>query len=165
MRALGYSTQDILEMFFDMETFRLIDGDLRYVLIPQRLQGEVAAFDIVSPETGDVLVQAGKRITVRQTKALSEVQGLHEIPVPDSFLLGKVVARDIVHPETGEVVVQANEPVSGELLDALRKMPSLTLHTLYLNELDRGPYISETLRIDTSRDAHDAQMEIYRLMR
>ena len=165
LRALGYSTQDILEMFFDMETFRLIDGDLRYVLIPQRLQGEVAAFDIVSPETGDVLVQAGKRITVRQTKALSEVQGLHEIPVPDSFLLGKVVARDIVHPETGEVVVQANEPVSGELLDALRKMPSLTLHTLYLNELDRGPYISETLRIDTSRDAHDAQMEIYRLMR
>jgi DNA-directed RNA polymerase subunit beta len=165
LRALNYSTQDILEMFFDTETFRIIDGDLRYVLIPQRLQGEMATFDIANPQTGEVLVQTGKRITARQTKALAEVPGMHEIPVPDAFLLGKVAARDVVHPETGEVLVQANEPISGEVLDLLRQGPSLTLHTLYINELDRGPYISETLRVDTSRDAHEAQMEIYRLMR
>ncbi len=165
LRALGFGTEDILAMFFETETFRIADHQVYYTLVPSRLQGEMASFDIIHPGTGAVLVQTGKRITARQVKLLEEVPELGEIVVPNGFVLGKVIAHDVVDGSTGELIVHANEPITGEILELLQGREPITLRTLYVNEIDRGPYMSETLRIDTSRDPHEAQMEIYRMMR
>ncbi|MGC9238686.1 MAG: DNA-directed RNA polymerase subunit beta [Acidithiobacillus sp.] len=165
LRALGYSTEDILAMFFETDTFRIDGKRIFYHLIPQRLQGETAVFDIVHPKTGEVVVAAGKRVTARHVRQLSDLGGEQEVEVPEAFLLGKVLAQDLVDESTGELIVAANEPLDAETLERLYALPSRSLRTLYTNELDRGAYISETLRIDTARDAHEAQLEIYRLMR
>ncbi|MEW5790860.1 MAG: DNA-directed RNA polymerase subunit beta [Pseudomonadota bacterium] len=164
LRALGYSTNEILDIFFEKELFRITREDVRYQLVPDRLRGEMAEFDIVNPKTGEVLVPAGRRVTARHVRQMAEA-GLSEIVVPDQFLLGKVAAHDVVNPETGEILLNANDPVSADALEALRANTIEELQTLYVNDLDRGPYISETLRIDPARDALEAQIEIYRMMR
>ena len=165
LRALGYSTEDILGLFFDTDMFRLEEGMVYYQLVPQRMQGEMAVFDIVNPKTGETIIAKGKRITVRHVRELQAFGEALEVSVPDVFLHGKIVAHDLVDEGTGEVVLQANDLLDDEALKKLRKMAPVSVRTLYVNELDRGPFISETLRIDTSRDAHEAQLEIYRLMR
>lgn len=165
LRALGHSTEDILGLFFDTDVFRLDEGAVYYQLVPQRMQGEMAVFDILNPHTGETIVAKGKRITVRHVRELQALGDALEVAVPDVFLLGKVVGHDLVDAGTGEIVLQANDLLDDEALKKLRKMAPVSVRTLYVNELDRGPFISETLRIDTSRDAHEAQLEIYRLMR
>ncbi|MDD3759496.1 MAG: DNA-directed RNA polymerase subunit beta [Acidithiobacillus sp.] len=165
LRALGYGTQDILGMFFDTEEFRIEGAQIFYQLRPSRVQGDIAVFDVAHPKTGEIIIAKGKRITARHVRQLQEIGETIEVEVPEVFLLGKVLARDLVDEVTGELVLQANDLIDDEALKKLRQAAPLHIQTLYINEVDRGPYISETLRIDTARDAHEAQIEIYRLMR
>ncbi|MCE5393449.1 MAG: DNA-directed RNA polymerase subunit beta [Acidithiobacillus sp.] len=165
LRALGYSTEDILGLFFETDRFRIDGAEIYYHLVPQRLQGELAVFDIVHPKTGELLVAKGKRVTARHVRILQELAENTEVPVPEAYLLGKVLAKDLVDPGTGELVLEANDPLDEDAIKKLRQLSPIEIETLYTNEVDRGPYISETLRIDTSRDAHEAQLEIYRLIR
>ena len=165
LRALGYSTEDVLGMFFDTEVFRIEGAQIFYQLRPARVQGDIAVFDITHPQSGEILVAKGKRVTARHVRQLQELGESIEVEVPEAFLLGKVLARDMLDTATGELVLQANDLIDDEALKKLRQMAPLQIETLFINEVDRGPYISETLRIDTARDAHEAQIEIYRLMR
>jgi DNA-directed RNA polymerase subunit beta len=165
LRALGYSTEDILGMFFDTEEFRIEETQFFYQLHPSRVQGDIAVFDILHPQTGEVIVAKGRRITARHVRQLLEIGERIEVEVPEAFLLGKVLARDLVDAATGEVVLQANDLIDDEAIKKLRQLAPLSIETLFINEVDRGPYISETLRIETARDPHEAQIEIYRLMR
>ncbi|MCE5360126.1 DNA-directed RNA polymerase subunit beta [Candidatus Igneacidithiobacillus taiwanensis] len=165
LRALGYSTEDILGMFFDTEQFRIEETQFFYQLHPNRVQGDIAVFDILHPQTGEVIVAKGRRITARHVRQLLEIGDRIEVEVPEAFLLGKVLARDLVDAATGEVVLQANDLIDDEAVKKLRQLAPISIETLFINEVDRGPYISETLRIETARDPHEAQIEIYRLMR
>ncbi|MEK8090519.1 DNA-directed RNA polymerase subunit beta [Thermithiobacillus plumbiphilus] len=164
LRALGYSSGEILDMFFEKEQFRIDAKQVRYTLVPERLRGEMAEFDLVNPQTGEVLVPAGRRITARHVRQMAEV-GLQEIVVPDEFLAGRTVAHDVIDPRTGEFLLYANDPITADALEALRSAGIETVQTLYVNELDHGPFMSETLRADTTRDPLEAQIEIYRMMR
>ncbi|MCG6873375.1 MAG: DNA-directed RNA polymerase subunit beta, partial [Gammaproteobacteria bacterium] len=94
-----------------------------------------------------------------------EKSGYEEIVVPQSFLIGKALSEDIIDTESGELVASANDELSEELLEKLRELGITELHTIYTNELDRGPFISETLRTDATRSQLEAQVEIYRMMR
>ncbi len=165
LRALGYSTEDILGLFFETDRFRIDGAEIYYQLVPQRLQGELAVFDIVHPKTGELLVAKGKRVTARHVRVLQELGEHTEVAVPEAYLLGKVLAKDLVDASTGELVLEANDLLDEDAIKKLRQLSPIEIETLYTNEVDRGPYISETLRIDTSRDAHEAQLEIYRLIR
>ncbi|MCE5387354.1 MAG: DNA-directed RNA polymerase subunit beta [Acidithiobacillus sp.] len=165
LRALGYSTEDILGLFFETDRFRIDGAEIYYQLVPQRLQGELAVFDIVHPKTGELLVAKGKRVTARHVRVLQELSEHTEVAVPEAYLLGKVLAKDLVDASTGELVLEANDLLDEDAIKKLRQLSPIEIETLYTNEVDRGPYISETLRIDTSRDAHEAQLEIYRLIR
>ncbi len=163
LRALGYNTEQILGIFFDTNTYSIDSKGLRFELIPERLRGETAAFDI-KDKKGKVIVEAGRRITARHINQMAKA-GLKTLQVVDDYATGKVLARDVVDESTGEVVAQANDILSAETIAKFRESGIKSIDTLYINDVDRGPYISETLRADGTRSQTEAQVEIYRMMR
>jgi len=163
LRALEMTTHDILDTFFDSIKVECTDDKLRMGIVADRLRGEIAQFDIIGKD-GEVLVETGKRVSARHTRALDKA-GVTELEVPKEYLLERVFARDYADPETGELIVEANSEVTAEVLQALLDSSIESFELLYINELDHGAYISDTLRIDSSRDRLDALVEIYRMMR
>ncbi|MEO6696576.1 MAG: DNA-directed RNA polymerase subunit beta, partial [Gammaproteobacteria bacterium] len=109
-------------------------------------------------------VESGRRITARHIRDL-EKMGLKTLEVPQEYLIGKVLANNVIDKETGEIVANANDVISLDLLNKLRKAGIQEIKTLFTNDLDRGSYISDTLRVDSTRTATEAQIEIYRMMR
>ena len=162
LRALGFETQEILAMFFDTHKIKVTRKGYELTLIPERLRGEIAAFDIEL--NGEILVEAGRRITMRHVRQL-ENSKLKTLVVPPEYLHGRVIAHDIVDEETGELVFHANEELSEENIEKLDGAGLKEFEILYTNEIDRGPYISHTLAIDSTTSELEAQVEIYRMMR
>ena len=167
LRALGMSSQDILQTFFEMDTFFLSNGEVRLKLIPQRLRGEQVDFEIRSPN-GDLIVKKDQRITARHVREMEKAK-METLAIPPEnvmgFLGGRPLGEDVIDAATGELIVQANEAITADVMQKLMQAGIGEIQTLYTNELDRGPYISDTLRIDSTRDALEAQIEIYRMMR
>ena len=163
LRALEMTTEEILELFFDKDQVRIDNDRLMMDIVPDRLRGETAQFDILDGE-GNVLVETGRRISARHTRALAKAN-VTELEVPAEFLLGRVFAQGYVNEETGEMIVNANDELTLENLLALREAGIEAFDTLYINELDHGAYISDTLRIDGSTNRLEALVEIYRMMR
>ncbi len=162
LRALGYDTQEILSMFFDTHNIKVTKKGFELALTPEHLRGEIAAFDIEIK--GEVLVEAGRRITMRHVRKLEEAN-LKTLIVPQEYFIGKVIAHDIVDEETGELIFYANEELSEENIHKLEESGIKEFEILYTNEIDRGPYISQTLAIDSTTTELEAQVEIYRMMR
>src|SRR5690606_25556322 len=135
----------------------------QFELVPERLRGEVARFDITTAD-GKIIVARDKRITSKHIREIDQA-GVKTMAVPDDFILGRVIANNIVDPETGEVLARANDEITEDLLDKLRLANVTELSTLYINDLDRGGYISQTLRIDETADQWAAKVAIYRMMR
>lgn len=162
LRALGYKTEEILDLFFDKVTFIVDNNQLLMTLVPERLRGETASFDIEA--NGKVYVERGRRIITRHIKALAK-DNVTQVPVPTEYIVGKVVAKEYVDSDTGEIICAANEELTLELLAKLSQAGHKTIETLFTNDLDAGAYISETLRIDPSYDRLSALVEIYRMMR
>ncbi|TRY33688.1 DNA-directed RNA polymerase subunit beta [Aliiglaciecola sp. M165] len=163
LRALEMSTEEILELFFDRDQIRMVDDKFMMDIVPERLRGETAQFDILDGK-GEVLVETGRRISARHTRALEKAK-ITELEVPAEFLVGRVVAKTHVNEETGEVIVNANDELTLEVLEVLSASEVKAFDTLYINELDHGAYISDTLRIDSSTNRLEALVEIYRMMR
>jgi DNA-directed RNA polymerase subunit beta len=163
LRALGFANEQILRTFFEINEFTLHQrGGAELTLVPERLRGETLAFDI---RVGDeVVVEAGKRITARHVRQL-EKAGVRRLEVPDEYLLERILAHDVIDAGSGEVLAAANEVINETHLAAFRKAGVEVLGTLFVNDLDRGPYISNTLRIDPTRTPLEALVEIYRMMR
>lgn len=164
LRGLGYNTEEILGLFFESMPCRIQNGEFHIELVPSRLRGEISAFDIVIPKTGEVLVEQGRRITARHIKEM-ENHHMKELVVPQEYLLGKILLKSVFNPETGESLALANDEVTKAFLDALPDAGVHQFELIYTNELDHGSYISDTLRIDPTRDPLDALVEIYRVMR
>ncbi|MFM6989192.1 MAG: DNA-directed RNA polymerase subunit beta, partial [Arenimonas sp.] len=163
LRALGYSNEQILNQFFEINTFQISKKDgVELELVPERLRGETLNFDLVV--NGEVVVEAGKRITARHVKDL-EKKNIATLEVPDEYLIGRVLSHDVIDPATGELVASANDELDEAKLAKLRKHGIATIGTLWTNDLDRGPYISNTLRIDPTKTQLEALVEIYRMMR
>ncbi|BDA58733.1 DNA-directed RNA polymerase subunit beta [Shewanella xiamenensis] len=163
LRALEYSTQEILDLFFERVEFKIKKDTLVMTLVPERLRGETASYDIKDAE-GTVLVEAGRRVTARHIRQL-EKTNTTELEVPVEYIVGKYSAQDYIDPDTGEVLVSANSEISLEDLAKLSLAGIKELSTLYINELDHGAYISDTLRIDPTTNRLEALVEIYRMMR
>jgi len=163
LRALGYESEDILEMFYETTTFQLNDEHLATMtLVPKRLQGDMAAFDIMASDT--VLVERGRRITARHIRQLEDA-GVEFLAVPDEYLVGRRVAKAVVDTASGEVLLECNGELTEEVLNGLREKGIETIETIYTNEIDCGPFISDTLAGDSTRTELEALVEIYRMMR
>ena len=163
LRALEYTTEQILELFFDSDRVFLRKGDLFLDLVPDRLKGVALSFDIVDAK-GKTIVESGRRVTARHARLLSE-SGLKEIQIPKDYLQEKVLSKDVVSPSTGEVLAEANAIITEEALDNILEAGVLEFDLLYTNDLDRGSFISDTLRVDSTSNKMEALVEIYRMMR
>ena len=162
MRALGYETTEILDLFFEKDTFTLTKKKVELALVPARLRGDTAGFDIKAGRK--VIVEAGKRITARHIKELEEA-GAKKLEVSPDFLVGRTLAHDVADTDTGELIAKANDEITDEIFAALQEKGVKQVETLFTNDLDHGPFISDTLRIDPTSNALEAMVEIYRMMR
>lgn len=166
LRALGYSSQEILEMFYENNAFRISKGKEPTVslkLVPARLRGEVLTFP-VKDKKGKLIVEEGRRITSRHIRQM-ETARLTELKVSSDFLTGTSLAADIINEETGEVMFACNMEITEETIAAFIEQGVTGFQTIYTNDLDCGPFVSDTLRIDGTTSKLEAMVEIYRMMR
>lgn len=163
LKAIGCTSEQILQEFFIFDCFHFSDKGIQFELVPERMRGEVASFDIIG-KGKKVIVHKDKRITAKHIREMQEA-GIDQLEVPDDFLLGRILAQSIVDKETGEFVALANDEITEETLAKIRKTGVKKIHTLYVNDLNHGAYISQTLKIDETTDEMNAQVAIYRMMR
>jgi len=163
LRALGYNSEEILEKFFDTSIFHYKKETFTLELDPERLRGEIAAFDIVDKK-GAVVVEKGRRITARHIRELEKGK-VTTLEVTQEYVLGRSLAKDIADPKTGEMLLECNTEITEENLALIIEAGITDIETLYTNDLDCGSFISDTLRADPSRTQLEALVEIYRMMR
>ena len=162
LKAMDMGTEEILQHFYEVDTVQMEKAGVSIELIPSRLRGQTLPVDLKIKSK--VVVEANKRITARHVRELEQAK-MSSLKVEDDFLIGKVLAKDIFNQETGEVLVSANTEIDQSIIEVLREASIAELHTLYINELDKGPYISTTLRADPTSNRLEALVEIYRMMR
>ncbi|MFP6793261.1 MAG: DNA-directed RNA polymerase subunit beta [Pseudomonadales bacterium] len=163
LRALDFTSEQILDIFFETDSFEVTEETYTLELIAGRLRGETAKFDIVDKK-GNIIVEESSRITARHIREMEEA-GLKRLNCPSEYVCGHVLAKDIVDTETGEVVIPCNTAITEEVLDQLAEAGITAFNTIYTNDLDCGPFISDTLNVDSTTNRLEALVEIYRMMR
>ncbi len=163
LKALGYTPERILSEFFAFDAFHLGKSEIEFELVAERMRGETARFDIAA-KGGKLIVAKDKRITVKHVREMQEAR-LSRMVVPEDFVIGRALAQNVIDKNTGEVLANANEEITDQLLAKLKEAGVAKIQTIYTNDLDQGPYISQTLRIDETADQLAAQVAIYRMMR
>ena len=163
LKAIGLTPEQVLKEFFAFDTFHFSKKGIQFELVPERLRGETTKFDILDKHD-KVIVPKDKRITVKYIRDM-EAAGIKKIAVPDDYLLGRVLAHNVIDTETGEILGNANDEITETVLAKLKAAEAASIHTIYTNDLDQGPYISQTLRIDETADQFAARVAIYRMMR
>ncbi len=162
LRALGMNETEMLDTFFEKNTFFVSKDSVSLELVPARLRGETSSFEIRIGE--QVIVEEGRRITARHVRQLEDA-GVKRLAVPRDYIYGKILAHDVVNTDTGEILAKANEVITAASAEKIIDAGITELRTLYVNDLDRGAYISDTLRIDPTKTRLEALVEIYRMMR
>ena len=166
LRALGYSSQEILEMFYEKNDLKISKGKepkISLKLVPSRLRGDVLTFPI-NDKKGKLIVEEGRRITSRHIRQMEDAK-LTELEVSHDYLIGAALASDIINEETGEVTFACNTEITQEIIEQFLETGVTDFQTIYTNDLDCGPFVSDTLRIDTTTSKLEAMVEIYRMMR
>jgi DNA-directed RNA polymerase subunit beta len=162
LRALEMGSEEILQSFYDIDEYEINKDEVSTKLIPSRLRGETLSVDL--KVRTKVIVEANKRITARHIREL-ESSKIDVLKLSKDYLINKVTAKDVIDSETGEVLLSANSIIDTSTLELLEKHNISKLSCLYINELERGPYISNTLRNDPTSNRLEALVEIYRMMR
>ncbi|HIP94211.1 MAG TPA: DNA-directed RNA polymerase subunit beta, partial [Leucothrix sp.] len=162
LRALGLETEEIIDCFYDKLAVTLQKTKIHLELDPVRLRGELASFDIIID--GDKVVESGRRITAKHIRKLEKAK-VKKLEVPEEYMYGKMLAHNIIDESTGEFIVEANSEITEELVSLLRENDIKKFDVIYTNELDSGPFISNTLKIDATQTQLEAMIEIYRMMR
>ena len=162
LRALGYDSKEILDLFHESISVTI---DKNKFFIEQKLddlKGSIAAFDIMHNKK--IIVAKGKRINIRHID-LAKKSKMKSFSVPMEYLWGKRISEDIVDKKTGEIILSCNQQITKELVETILEMKLNKFKILHTNELDRGPFICNTLDVDTTTTQEEALIEIYRMMR
>ena len=163
LKALGFSNQGILECFYETEIFKVKPNNTYQLqLIPKRLMGRVTPIEI--SYRGEVIVKKGERISARHIRKIESTKIKH-LEYEQNSMEGLVLAKDIVDKTTGEILIECNSIIDEELLDILQTLGLKEVQTLYINDLESGPYMADTLRADSTTNDIEALVEIYRMMR
>jgi DNA-directed RNA polymerase subunit beta len=163
LRALGMDVDEILGVFFETSTFTINQKGLRLKMVAERMRGDTAPFAIKDKDNV-VIVEEGRRITARHVAMINRA-GLKTLAVEDDYAVGRVLAGTVADTESGEIVANANDEITAELIETLRTAGIKSFNVIYTNDVDRGAFISDTLRVDATRTQLEAQVEIYRMMR
>ncbi len=162
--ALGLDGEEILRTFYKHVTYKRAKEGWRVPFDANRLKGYKAVNDLVDADTGRVVVEAGKKITVRQARQLSE-KGLKHLRMTDEELIGHYVAEDLVNAKTGEIYMEAGEEINEKNLKVLIENGYKELPLLDIDHVNVGAYIRNTLTVDKNMTREDALFDIYRVMR
>ena len=165
LRALGYSTEELLNYFYDTEVIHFepskkYSRQVNYEL----LVGQRATRDIKHPKTKEVLVKKNRKFTKGAIRKLQE-SGVDQLPIELDELVGKVSAKDVIDESTGEVLLQCNEELTEQKLEELRDRGVEKVEVLFIDNLNVGPYLRNTLLTDKLQGPDEAVMEIYRRLR
>ena len=163
LKALGLTDEEILARYFKFDDLYFTPKGNELAFVPERVKGEIARFDITTAD-GTVVVAKDKRVTAKHIRDLQNAK-VERLSLPTDEVYGRIVATNVIDKETGEVVLKANEELTEESLKKLVEAGISQIRTLYINELDEGPWISMTLRTDDVPDRTTARVAIYRMMR
>jgi DNA-directed RNA polymerase subunit beta len=180
LRALGYTTEELLNHFYQREKFIFGEGGWVKETTDDLLKIQTADVDVVGPD-GKVIVRAGKKFLRPHIKKLQkagmlveetrEVGGREEqllvgrFPVPEGAILGRISAYDVVDMETGEVVVECNSEITEDVIELLLDRGISEVETLYIDNVIVGSFLRDTLLVDKVATMEDAVVEIYRRLR
>jgi DNA-directed RNA polymerase subunit beta len=162
LRGLEYTNEEMIDIFFETNKFTIGSEKCLFHLIPERLRGEIAAFDVKFE--GEVIVEEGRRITAKHIRKMNKV-GISEIEVPNEYLHGKILGKNLIDEASGEIIADVNAEITEELLQVMIDAGISEISTLFVNDLDRGAYISNAMRLDSTTTPLEALVEIYRMMR
>ncbi|MCA9666134.1 MAG: DNA-directed RNA polymerase subunit beta, partial [Myxococcales bacterium] len=165
LRALGFSTEDLLNEYYSTETI-YIDPAKKYgkSIEYDILSGQRATRDVRHPDTREIIVRKNRKFTKVAIRKLRD-SGLERLPITLEELVGKVAAHDVIDTDTGEVILQCNEELSEEVLDRLRDHKIPHFRVLFIDNLNVGSYLRDTLLEDKLNTPDEAIMEIYRRLR
>ncbi len=132
--------------------------------MPQRMRGFKANADLIDADSGEVVLEAGHKLTARGARKLAE-KGVKALLVADEDLYGQYLAEDMVNPETGEIYAEAGDEITDKLLEMLLEAGFDELPILDIDHVNTGAYIRNTLAVDKNETREDALFDIYRVMR
>jgi len=162
--ALGMTGEEILNTFYKQVIYKRAKDGWRVPFDANRLRGYKAINDLVDADTGKVVLEAGKKLTVRQARQLAE-KGLKALRLSDEELIGHYIAEDLVNPKTGEIYAEAGEEITEKSLKALIELGYKELPLLNIDHVNVGAYIRNTLAVDKNMTREDALFDVYRVMR
>ncbi|HWJ72798.1 MAG TPA: DNA-directed RNA polymerase subunit beta [Kaistia sp.] len=164
MFALGMDAEEILETFYNQIVYSKAGDGWRMPYDANRMRGIKAATDLVDADTGEVVVEAGKKLTARAARAIAE-KGVKALKVTAEDLFGSYVAEDIVNPQTGEIYAEAGAEITEKLLATLETAGYEEIPVLDIDHINVGAYIRNTVAVDKNETREDALFDIYRVMR
>ncbi|KQT03402.1 MAG: DNA-directed RNA polymerase subunit beta [Bradyrhizobium sp.] len=164
MFALGLDGEAILSTFYKKILYKRTKEGWRVPFDANRFRGYSTVNDLIDADTGKVVLEAGKKLTVRAARQLQE-KGLKALRMADEELVGNYVAEDLVNPKTGEIHAEAGEEITDKLMKALNEQGYKELPLLDIDHVNVGPYIRNTLSADKNMTREDALFDIYRVMR
>ncbi|RWE80596.1 MAG: DNA-directed RNA polymerase subunit beta [Mesorhizobium sp.] len=164
LMALGMDGEEILSTFYNKITYKRAGDHWRIPFNVERFRGLKAVGDLVDADTGEIVVEQGKKITARQARQLGE-KGLKAIKATDEDLLGNYLAEDIVNYATGEIFLEAGDEIDDKTLKVLLGTGEEEIQILDIDHVNVGAYIRNTLNVDKNESRQDALFDIYRVMR
>jgi DNA-directed RNA polymerase subunit beta len=162
--ALGMDAEEVLKTFYKVVQYKRAKDGWRVPFDANRLKGYKAVNDLVDADSGKVVLEAGKKLTVRQARQLHE-KGLKALRMTDEELIGHYIAEDLVNPKTGEIYAEAGEEITDKVLKILNEAGFKELPILDIDHVNVGAYIRNTLNVDKNMTREDALFDIYRVMR
>ncbi len=163
LKALNLTNQQILEKFYETEIYKIKKNEIYQLqVIPRRLMGRISPIDI--KVKGEVVVKKGDRISARHIRQIESAR-IKNMDLPKEAIFGQVLAKDLLDKATGEIVLESNTVIDEENIELIEELKLTELETLYINDIESGPYIADTLRADTTANEIEALVEIYRMMR
>jgi DNA-directed RNA polymerase subunit beta len=164
LQALGMDGEEILRTFYKTITYTRAGEGWRVPFDAERMKGAKAVVDLIDADSGEVVLEGGKKLTVRAARGLAE-KGVKAIGQTNEDLYGQYIAEDLYNPETGEIYAEAGEEITAKSLEALLEMGFTELPVLDIDHINIGPYIRNTLAVDKNQSREDALFDIYRVMR
>ncbi|HEX5867543.1 MAG TPA: DNA-directed RNA polymerase subunit beta, partial [Beijerinckiaceae bacterium] len=162
--ALGLNAEEILDTFYNRLVYTRDKDGWRIPFDAERMKGFKANTDLVDAKTGKVVLEAGKKLTVRSARQLDE-KGLKNLRQSDEDLVGQYIAEDLVNPQTGEIFAEAGDEISDKSLKVMIEAGFDEIPVLDIDHVNIGPYIRNTLAVDKNSAREEALFDIYRVMR
>ncbi|MCK6530978.1 DNA-directed RNA polymerase subunit beta [Myxococcota bacterium] len=164
LRALGYTEEELLDYFYDHERIIVRGDDITKEFKADLLLGQKVSRDIADPATGEVIVKEGKKVNRAMLRRMKAAE-IAEIPLAAPDIIGKVASHDVVDVNTGEIIVECNEEITKASLDAIRERGIETFHILFIDNVNVGSFLRDTLLVDKTPSTEEAIIEIYRRLR